>query len=235
MAFFESTLGGSQGGAHRIRIQVDLLGQEVGNNRSLCRFSAWFERVSPAGGYVYNYNTTSGTVNRNGAVRGANIGGYYSNAVGQRWYLAQNEDHWVNHDGNGNASPYYYADYNPANSPYLTSGWVQGNVGLPNINRFPDVTSFSLTNATDVKFTANVTTDYTCNLLEYSLNGAGWVTAYSGNFTSRSFDVGGALSSNTQYSLRVKVRRADTGFYDESNTLFVTTAEQGRIFNVMGL
>lgn len=234
MAFWEAALGGSQGGYHRIRVQADLLGQEVVNNRSLIRFNAWIERVDSTS-YTYNYNPTPGSTNKNGVVDGRTINGYYSDNAGERWYLAQNEDLWVNHDSNGNANPYFAASWDGQNSPYLTSGSAGGNYSLPNIDRFPEVTSFTLNNQTDVQFQANVSTDYTCNKLEYSLNGGAWVTAYSSNFTSRSFTVGGALNSNTQYSLRVRVTRADTGFTAESNTLFITTSEQGRIFMADGL
>lgn len=233
MAFTESTLGGSQGGYHRIRIQVDLLGQEIVNNRSLCRFTAWIERVNSTS-YTYNYNPTPGATWRDNVYQARTINGYYSDTAGQRWYLAQNEDHWVGHDGNGNANPFYRAEWDGQNSPYLTSGWVQFNVALPNINRFPEITSFSLGSQNDVQFTASVTTDYTCNLLQYSLNGANWVTGYSGDFTSRSINITG-LQSNTQYSLRVRVRRADTGFYDESNTEFITTSRVAFMLPADGL
>lgn len=235
MALIESTLGGSLGGQHRIRQQIDVVGQDIGGNRSLIQYSAWMERVI-SGSRVWNYDRTYGSTNINGYAPGRSIGGYDSRTAGQRWYMAQNEQYWIGHDGNGDANPFFRADYNPANPNYLNAGWCQGNVGMPHINRFTNITRFDTSDVTDVSFVINVGVDSMANFLRYSLeDGVGWRDQFGGNFYNYSFAVGGNLPSNRQFNLRVSVRRADSGLWTDSGVISVVTKGQSGFINVMGL
>lgn len=241
MAFFESIMGGSSGGSFRIRMHLDLVGQEVGNNRSLVRYTAYLDRTSTAGGRIWNlFNNTYGTSNKNGATQSRGPYSYDTTGTGRVITFSGGEDFWVNHDGAGNAGVYGRIDYNPDNSPYFTSGWVDGSMGLPTINRYAAITVLNASSVTDVSFVINVNTDVTCNFLQISLeDGVGWRDVYGSNFTGYSVTVGPGgllntqLPSNKLYNFRARVRRADSGLWSESGVASVTTGSQGSMFDSM--
>lgn len=235
MALIEAGMGGTLGGQHRIRQQIDVVGQEIGNNRTLIQYSAWLERVI-SGSRVWNYDPTPGVTNINGYAPGRAINGYDSRSAGQRWYMAQNEQYWIGHDGNGDANPYFRADYDARNPNYLTSGWCAGNVWMPHINRFTNITRFDTSNVSDVGFTINAGVDSMANFLRYSLeDGVGWRDQFGGNFYNYSFALGGNFPSNKAYNLRISVRRADSGLWTDSGVIGVITKGQSGFVNPMGL
>lgn len=60
---------------------------------------------------------------------------------------------------------------------------------------------------------------------QYSLNGGAWTDAgdtVASDGKSGWFNIGG-LSENTKYTVKVRLRRADSGLWSESNTLTITT------------
>jgi hypothetical protein len=229
MAFSEAGFGGSIGGQFRLRLQCDLITQEIGNNRSLIRVSAWFTRVS-GGSRAWNFYTTSGNVNVDGGNYGRSIGGYdFNPGVGNNYFLMNSQDFWIGHDGAGNRSVYVGASYNAGNGPYITTASTSFTMGLPNIPRYAAITGFSVTNVTDEAFTTNVNVSDTCNFLQYSLNGGGWQDQYGGNFGGHSFTLSN-LRSDTDYSIRVRVRRADSGLWTESGTIGLRTLQQNSFF-----
>lgn len=113
---------------------------------------------------------------------------------------------------------------------FFKSGWStfgQINVGmktvtLDNIPRHTSITSWSLNTVTEKSIRVSVSTAHTANAVQYSLNGGGWVTGYSGNFKSRSFTIGG-LNPATSYSVKIRVRRADSGLWTNSGLKSATT------------
>lgn len=243
MAFFESTMGGTLGGSFRIRMNIDVLGQEAGNNRSLIQYSAYLDRTSTSGGRIFNGFQTFGSTNINGYVPGRGPFTYDSTGVGRVITLANNEQYWIGHDGNGDANPFFRVDYDGGNGPYLTSGWVQGNVGMPHINRFTNIIGFGVSQVTDVSFVIDTAVDATANFLQVSLeDGVGWRDVTGATFNNYSFKVGGPdgflgvqLPSNTGYNLRVRVRRADSGLWTESGTISTATLPQANLVDTMGL
>lgn len=113
---------------------------------------------------------------------------------------------------------------------FFKSGWTtfgtinvgMSTVTLDHIPRYTSITSWSLNTVTEKSIRVSVSTANTANAVQYSLNGAGWVTGYSGNFTSRDFTIGG-LNPATNYSVKIRVRRADSGLWTESGLKSATT------------
>jgi hypothetical protein len=220
MAFWEAGFGGQYGGQYRLRVNVDVIAQEVGNNRSLIRYNAWMEQIGSSAYSVYNNNGINAHTNINGynPARGGTLS---LNGPGQRRYIAQNEDYWIGHDANGDANPYFGADFDTGvgSVGYAATG---GNFWMPHIDRTLDIPSWSLTGATEKSFTANISTDATADLVDYSLNGGSWTRGYTGNYTNVSFGIGGLLP-NTTYSLKLRARKADSGLYTETGLKSITT------------
>lgn len=86
------------------------------------------------------------------------------------------------------------------------------------------ISPFTVT-ATDTVITGDVTVDETCDLLEYKLDGGSWIQAFSGDYTSKTFDVED-LASGTDFTLQTRVRRKDSQLYTESSVENITTEIQ---------
>lgn len=234
MAFWEAAFGGSQGGYHRLRVQVDLVTQEEDNNRSLIQYNAWWERVDSTS-FVYNYNPTYGNTNINGYNPQRVVNGYYSNNAGERWNLAVNEQYWIGHDAGGWASPYFGANYDAANSPYLTSAATGGNYTLPTIYRYADPTLFQVVNVTDVSMTIRVATNRVVDSIAISLTGGGNWYYFDGATTDRTMTIGSPsapLRSGTSYPVRISLRRQSSGYWKEAGNWDIVTGSQNRFFDL---
>lgn len=217
MAFWEAAFNGTYGSAFRIRVQADLVSQNIAANTSVVRYNAWWERTG--NGTAYNGSGTTATTNRNGAVDNRGMGGYNMTGAGQRIYFAQNEDHTVGHDGNGNASPYYAASYNTGTVGSASAG---GNVALPGFNRYLGYTVVTIDTITASSIRVRLATNGTMDVYGYSLNGGGsWAdVAFTGSDTT--FTING-LAPYTTYNLRFHVRKADSQQWTDNGNYSRTT------------
>lgn len=96
------------------------------------------------------------------------------------------------------------------------------NWELDTIPRGTTINSFTRDNVTLNSFRVNWSSAHMVDRVEYSLSGGSWTLGQSGDRTSGNFTIGG-LNPNTQYSIRIRVRRKDTGIWTESGTAYVTT------------
>lgn len=137
----------------------------------------------------------------------------------------------VEHDYDGNKTISFGASIQ-ANS-YGVSSSVSGNFGLNNIPRYLSSINIynngTALNSVSIKWTCVPNRDWT----QYSLNGGGWTDAgdnVASDGRSGTFSIGG-LQPNTTYSVRVRLRRADSGLWSESGTLYIATKNIANITN----
>lgn len=234
MAFWEAGFSGVYGGAYRLRVNVDVLGQEPSNNRTLIRYNAWMEQIGSAAYSVHN-TSTSGNTNING-YNPARSGSLSLNGPGQRRYLAQNEDYWIGHDGNGDANPFFGANYNTGVSQVLASS-TGGNYAMPHINRYANITSFGADLVTDASFRFTWYADANVDYISW------WSVVYDGG-GHHDIPASGtgpfqitldSLLSDTTYDVTVAVRRADSGLWTTSGTINARTGSQNNFFDGSGL
>ena len=223
----EAAYSGTSGGAFRLRVESSLLSQEISNNRSRVRIRAYMKKVGSSG--VYNGYATSGYTEYNGGNRANHTMSSWGSGSGP-WYLVSSRDVWVGHNSDGTKTVNIKAYHNGDNSPYLTTAATSHNYTLPRIDRYADITAFTIDQVTDVSFRVTVKTNVTCDYLDWSLNGSGWSSSNrvrsNQNFTSYTWTFGGNLASDTTFSFRVRVRRNDSGLWTESSTKSVTTLAQ---------
>lgn len=221
MAYAEGRFSGSLGYNYKVAMTVDVIRQEVGNNRTLIRYSAWVEQIGS--GWV-SINSGSGSININGYNPGRGLpGGFNFNSAGQRRYFAQNEEYWIGHDGNGNANPFFTAHMvASANAGYLGGAEARMNVWMPHIDRYVGINSWGADTPTEKSFNIWVNADATADAFLYSLNGAGFVGAYYGHFGSRTATINN-LKPGTTYNVRISIRKADSGMWTESGVKSITT------------
>lgn len=149
------------------------------------------------GGRVYNYSGNTSLRNMSLASGSFNIG----------------------HDGNGNQSVNLYGGID-----VYATGRSAGNQwwSLPQIYREIAINNWSLSSANVTSFNVWVNTNRTADLVDYSINGGAWTRGYTGDFTDRTFTISN-LNPGTTYSVKVRVRRKDSGKYTESGLKSITT------------
>lgn len=96
---------------------------------------------------------------------------------------------------------------------------------LDEIPRYASIShSLNSTGLNNIKI--NWSSDSTCDLIQYSLNGGNWVTV-SGN----PYNISG-LNPNTTYKIKTRVRRKDSQLYSETGELSATTKDIGKISSI---
>lgn len=218
MAFWEAAFNGTYGNNYRLRLNVDVIAQEIQNNRSLIRYTAWWEKTGA--GSTYNNNTTYGNTNINGYNPQRALGAYNMDVAGERMYLAQNEDYWIGHDGNGYANPYFGVNYDTGT---VGSAGTGGNYTMPqfalylgyNIVTIDQITS----NSMQVRLQVN---NGTMDTYAYSLNGGANWTNVGFTGTDVTFTITG-LAAYTTYNLRFSVHKQDSARWTENGNYSRTT------------
>ncbi len=98
---------------------------------------------------------------------------------------------------------------------------VSGYVDLTTIPRYANV-NISANSRTINKLTYNCSVDVAIDWKQYRLNGGNWIDDGGSNTISN-------LNPNTTYSIQVRVRRADSKLWSESNTISMTTYDIAKI------
>ncbi len=141
-----------------------------------------------------------------------------------QWWTVGSHTFTVAHNGDGSKhigfDGYYYTGISPSDLG------ASGSATLTKIPRYANITSFKNTATIVNSATFYWTTDANCDVLQYSLNnGSTWSNA-SGN----TFSISG-LSPGTNYNIKIRVRRTDSGLYTTSNSISFTTKSIARISN----
>lgn len=100
---------------------------------------------------------------------------------------------------------------------YLMNGDCNGNITLPTIPRYAEITRFDLSrrNETTASFTWEA--NKPCDTVQYSVNGSGWIT---GVYPTTIINW---LSPNSTYNVKIRVKAQDSQLWTESQTKSVTT------------
>lgn len=106
---------------------------------------------------------------------------------------------------------------------YLGNINVSGTLKLTDIPRYANFTEHyvSSTGLNSVKIKWNA--DATCDAVQYSLNGSGWVNTSGLNYT-----VSG-LKPNMQYLIKTRIKRQDSQLWTESGTIYGTTKDIAKL------
>lgn len=211
--------GGDWGGSYVLHLDVWETSVDTVNNTSVVNANLYMETVVNRGYYSASGNSASITID--GTTW--NFSGTYTAGTGNHSLGSASKTIAHNSDGTKSISVSGY--HNADNAPGLTSASTSQGFTLTTINRYAAITSFTVTNITDVGFTINATTDVTCSKFEYSLDSGSTYTALGGNFTSKSVPITDK-PSGTSYGVRVRVTRADSGLTTTSGVTTVATLVQ---------
>ena len=147
MAYAESSIGGSAGGNFRVWVNsIRTYDGSQAENFEEWRVEGGVNRVSTAGGTIYNnYNQASYTVQMglNGVATSGNFSYTYNTSTGTKsaWGTGTTR---VYRDSAGVGFGFTSrTDVNLANSPYLTTGWVQSSDSVQTKYRQATITADS--------------------------------------------------------------------------------------------
>lgn len=215
-------IGGNGGNYFFINWQV--AGQSEDGNYSTINWQAYFHFNSA------DAQLDNGYASLGGATRWSNGGRVYnfsSNFTTRNLGLASGSFN-IGHDGNGNRTLSVGGGVTAFQSGRSESS---NSWSLPGLYQAIAFNYITFTNITDVGFTVNVQTNRTANLLQLNIDGAGFVTYYSGNYSTLSVDVPGPFSSGVAHSVTVRTRRASNNWVTDSSQS-VTTDVQNKFFDI---
>lgn len=111
-----------------------------------------------------------------------------------------------------------YASYDPGHC-YIPASGVSNRIQLTTIPRYTSITSFDVSKIDETSIRVTWDAANTCDRVRYSLNNGSWVTlsTFSKNFVIDN------LTANTQYSVKISVRRSDSQLDTNSDPKSVTT------------
>lgn len=209
-----------------IRIETQLAGQEVGNNRSLINWQCY---VDFNGGTYAQLD--GGWVAYSGNYALYNNGGRVANSASGTFTMGSGS-FWVYHDNAGNAS--YGVDAHVAVYQSGTTS-AAGSEGLPTIPRYANIDGFNVDWVTDSAIRIAWHADRGCDYISWwsgRLDGGGHHDEYVGNsqgwFVKEFYN----LRSETTYDFAVAIRNSASGLWTTSGTTYPTTGKQNKFFDI---
>lgn len=100
------------------------------------------------------------------------------------------------------------------------------NWDLDIIPRYAKFTSHSISAIGLNDIVVNWNADSNCDAVQYSLNSSNWIVTSGTSYTIN------GLNPNTSYSIKTRIRRADSGLWTESRTITGTTKDIAKISDI---
>jgi hypothetical protein len=181
--------------------------------------------------------TTKGIWNFALNINGTNVeAATDTTSISSSWVTIGSRTQTVAHDNDGKKSCYIGGWINGPSGTSQSDSRVSGGetVTLDTIPRYLTITSHSIKSKTVNSFVVSWATDVKRDYTQYSLNGGAWTDAgdsVASDGKSGSYTISG-LTPNTTYTIKTRLRRADSGLYTESSALSVTTYDIARLVSV---
>lgn len=215
---------------HRYRLYIDYDEDTLNENNNTSRVVATI-RMATTNNYGW-YDSTNQT-------------GYLI-IDGTRWNFNSNypssgtitwttQSKTVTHNSNGQKTVRIQGYHNANQGSGLGSASLDFNFVLTDFYEEIAFNSITFTEITDVSFKVNVSVNRTADLLQLSLNGGAWTTYHSGNFTSKTVQVGSNINpvQGGDMTVKVRVRRDSNGNITDSGTYTVGVVQSNRFFDAI--
>lgn len=110
-----------------------------------------------------------------------------------------------------------------SNTTFIGTKSGSGSGTLDTIPRYANITSFKVDSTALNSITLSWNANAECDWVQYSLNSGAWINTSGTRFTI------GNLQPNTNYSIKIKVRRKDSQLWTTSNSISGRTKDIARI------
>ena len=189
---------------------------------------SWSLVLSPIQtGWNWAYNNAVGW---RVVIEGVEYTGAISNYDGSSTVTVASNSLNIGHNSDGTKSiSFSFEVWDNVSASYLP-GYASGSgsMALSNIPRYASITRFDLSSGLE-NIRVDWSADVACDWISYKLNGGNWIDAGGTTFYINN------LVPNTQYSVKIKVRRKDSGLWTESSTKYVTTKDISRITSAQNI
>lgn len=183
--------------------------------------------------------TTTGTWNGNLNLGGKSEDFSHYGSIGNDWVKVKSLSNIIRHNDNGTGSCWIYGRCNGPSGTSMSGEYVNGEktVTLDKIPRYLTIKSFIISNRTlNTVVVAWSTSDARSSTL-FSLNGGSWIgsstygESLASDQKSGTFNIKN-LNPNTNYKLKIKCIRTDSGLETESNEISFTTYDIAKLTEV---
>lgn len=208
--------------SHEFKLTVNETSTSVANNTSEISFSFTIYKAS----YSWsNWKSITYSISINGTSYSGTIPSYSAGST----LTIRTGSQTVSHNSDGTKSINYSFSVNDGSGQSYTCGnaSASGSMNLSTIPRYAKA-SISLNSKTVNSVKLNYSADATIDGIWVSKNGGAWESGYA---LTSPINVSG-LSPNTKYTLKIRVKRADSQLYSESNSIEVTTHQIATLSSV---
>lgn len=208
--------------SHEFKLTVNETSTSTANNTSEISFSFTIYKAS----YSWsNWKSITYSISINGTSYSGTIPSYSAGST----LTIRTGSQTVSHNSDGTKSINYSFSVNDGSGQSYTCGnaSASGSMNLSTIPRYAKA-SISLNSKTVNSVKLNYSADATIDGIWVSKNGGAWESGYA---LTSPINVSG-LSPNTKYTLKIRVKRADSQLYSESNSIEVTTHQIATLSSV---
>ena len=212
---------------HRFTLSVIEVSTSTSKNTSTVDF---YFKISPVA-TSWNWEQWGANISYKVNINGMSYIGSIANYDGYSTVTLTSKTIEVAHDNNGGKTLSFSFSVTDTSGQSYTCGnaSASGSLKLTTIPRYLSITSLELTNKTETSIVVNWKTSHPRNSTYYSLdNGTTWIGSATDGETLASDTKSGSfniinLKANTDYKLKVKIKRTDTELWTTSSEQAFTT------------
>jgi len=193
-----------------------------GSNANTSTVTAYLDYMKSSSSTAATYGTFNGAISINGS-SGA-VSKYITLSANNSWVNVGARTVTVAHNNDGSKSTAIAASGGISGTSFGSSS-TSKSVALDKIPRYANITTWKNTAVTQTSATFQWGADASCSAVYYMIGNGSW-TATSGT----TFTISG-LAPNTSYSVKLKVKRSDSGLETTSSALTVKTKPIASVSN----
>ena len=193
-----------------------------GSSANTSTVTAYLDYMKSSSSTAATYGTFKGAISINGS--SGSISKSLTLSANNSWVNVGSRTVTVAHNSDGSKSIAIAASGGISGTSFSSSS-TSKSVALDKIPRYASITIWKNTAVTQTSATFQWAANASCNAVSYMIGNGSWVATSGSTFTISN------LAPNTSYSVKIKVRRADSGLETTSGAVTVKTKPIASISN----